>query len=286
MTRRTLVVAGLGAALTLACAPVPASAAPRFSCSRTVVTTTLELPDPLAPQGVRQVEVYRPPGPDSRRLPVVYLLHGFPGTDTDFADSGLVEQMDARLCAGQRFVAVVPDGSVPGNPDSEWADNPAGTFDLETFITTTLIHAVEGPDPRPAALRAIGGFSMGGFAAAAIAMRHRGTYRTVLSIAGYFHLDDPDHSLGMTVTAQSHHDPDVLLAAGRAAGMHVFLADGDNDTQPVVHGESQRYYADLHRHHVDAALTVVSGTHSLATFARSLPAALRFWKSRLPSSAG
>ena len=287
---RTRSFLAVGAALACGLVPTPAVAATRFSCRSTVTTTTLELPDPLAPDGVRQVKVYRPPGPDSRRLPVLYLLHGLPGTDTDFADSGLVEQMDGRLCAGERFVVAVPDGSVPATPaggpvDSEWADNPAGTFDLETFVTTTLIRGVEGVDPRPGGLRAIGGFSMGAFGAAAIAMRHPATYRTVLTVAGYFHVDDPDHSLGTTRTAVSHHDPNVLLSAGRAAGMHVFLADGDNDTLTVVDGESRRFYADLRRHHVDAELTPLRGGHSLALVSQALPSALSFWKSRLPRSA-
>src|SRR6266403_2167464 len=41
----------------------------------------LELPSGDADAKTREVWVYRPAVPDSADLPVVYLLHGYPGTD-------------------------------------------------------------------------------------------------------------------------------------------------------------------------------------------------------------
>jgi S-formylglutathione hydrolase FrmB len=270
---------------------VPALATTRtsFGCSERIVTSVVEVPDATAVGGTREVRIYRPPGPDSRRLPVLYLLHGLPGQDDDFARTGLVEQMDGRLCAGERFVAAVPDGNVAmtdsdGAYDTEWADDPEGRFDLESFVTGPLVRAVEGNLTRPAALRAIGGFSMGGFAAASIALRHPTTYRTILAFAGYFDIDDPDHALGNTATAQSHHSPDKLIH--QAKGMHIYLADGRSDTLRVVEGQSQDYAERLRVQHDDVRLAIVNGTHALSTFAAALPGALTFWRSRLPADAG
>lgn len=260
----------------------------RPPCAVPVVQSLLRVADTGAPNGQRDIRLYRPPGPDSRRLPVLYLLPGLPGTDNDFAKAALVEDLVGRYCAGQRFVVAVPDEQVTLNAgrlyDTEWADDPSGRFDLETFVTDTMVRAVEGNDRRVSALRAIGGFSMGGFAAASIAMRHPTEYSTVLAVAGYFHIDDPDEALGTSFATREAHDPDNLI--GGATRLHFFLADGDQDDLPVVAGESQRFTRKLAAHRVDVKLSIVRGGHTLGTLGNALPGALTFWHAKWPAGAG
>jgi len=261
----------------------PATATPSF-CGHAGTVSHLRVPDPAARGGFRAAWVYRPPGPPSPLVPVVYLLHGLPGDPSDFAGAGLTGDLDRSLCTTYRgFVVVAPDGTVPDGRDTEWADAPDGSFALESFVTGPLIAAVEGAQRRPASLRAIGGFSMGGFAAASLGLRHRDLYGTMLAVAGYFHLDDPDASLGQDRGLAEQHDPDRLLAA--APGLHVFLADGAADTLAVVAGESQRFAAELTARQVDTVLDIVPGGHDGSTLAAALPAAFAYAASRMPGVA-
>jgi S-formylglutathione hydrolase FrmB len=165
----------------------------------------------------RQIVEYVPPVADPRALPVVYLLHGLPGSAAELCTPTLGEVLLAAFRAGAApFLLACPDGNPATETDPEWADAAGGGSRLESFVTTAAITVVEGSALRNSGSRAIAGFSMGGFAAASIALRHPDRYGQVVSLAGYFHLDDPDHVFGNDASSQAAHDPTALLRiAGR-----------------------------------------------------------------------
>jgi predicted esterase len=252
-SRLALAVA-VGLGCLLGCPSGTAAATPS-PCGQLAVSI-LAVPDEGA---TRTVEVVRLPGPDTASTPVLYFLHGYPGTPASVAPTaeGLVR---AACATGHRLVVALPDGSV-GARDSEWGDSVDGSQDLEAFVTTVAIQAVEGAAPRPARLRIIGGFSMGGFGAAAIGMRHPALFGRVLAVAGYFHLDDPDHVFGTTEAQRSPHSPDHLVRAG--SPQRFFLVDGAQDPLALVHDESPRLARLLRSKHVAVQLYRPSGGHSL-----------------------
>lgn len=220
--------------------------------------------------------VYRPVAPESAELPVTYVLHGLPGGFGDAADAGLAAVLDAAACAGSApMVVVAPDGNDAGHHDTEWGDSAAGaTTDgarLETFVTQTLVGLVEGAHRRAASRRAIAGFSMGGYGATALALRHRDLYGQLAALSGYFHIDDPDHVFGADSAA---HDP--LRLASQARGLRVLLATASDDDDPVTRGETGRYAQVLRRVGAQPATLVVPGRHDVAFFSRVLPAVVDF----------
>lgn len=238
--------------------------------------TLLQLPDAGAPGDHRTVWVHRPAGPDSADLPVLYLLHGYPGSAADVARSTLGSQLDRLMCrSGRPIVIVAPDGNDAGNDDTEWSDDAHGRFDIESFLTGQLITAVEGAHRRPARLRAIGGWSMGGYGAAALALRNPSLYRQVVTFGGYFRVDDPDDAFG---TDDSAHSPDQLL--DNARGMRFFLAEGTQDYESLqigtIHGEADRFAALLGQ--IPAQVTVVhpQGGHNMGTWQQAFPAMITF----------
>lgn len=251
--------------------PYRVSAASRVCPSRGHAVT-MTVADAFADGGRRRVWVYRPAVPDSATLPVLYLLHGLPGSSDDFYNSGIAYDLDRAMCRGAApFVVAAPDGSTPSTFDNEWADDAAGRFKLESLITGRLIGAVEGAHRRTRHYRALGGFSMGGFAAASIAERHPSEYGQFAAVSGYFHIDDPDHVFG---DQAAQHDPDLL--APQASSMRVFLGDGDQQTDPSSYGETQRYAQSLIGSGQQIDEVVVHGDHSLATF-RALVPSLTAW---------
>src|SRR4051812_5534432 len=169
----------------------------------------------------RDVWIYEPAGVDPSTLPIVYFLHGVPGHARDVIDN-LASELDSTIAAGAPpFVLVAPDGNGDHHDDTEWADAADGTDDVETFVTTEVIPAVERSSARPRERRAIAGFSMGGYGAMNLAIRNPSLFSQVVSLAGYFHVDDPDGMFGRDPAVESANSPDQRVAD--AAGLRVLL---------------------------------------------------------------
>jgi enterochelin esterase-like enzyme len=135
--------------------------------------------------------VYLPPGYEAkanahRRYPVVYLLHGYPGSPIDwFRAAEVQDQMDAllRYHLVQPMLIVAPDASGGWLHDSEML-NQVGGPQVDTYLTHTVVAAVDAryrtiPDRSG---RAIGGVSSGGYGALNLGLRHQATYSVILSM--------------------------------------------------------------------------------------------------------
>ena len=223
----------------------------------------------------RPVLVYRPAVPDSADLPVLYLLHGSPGSANDPFDAGLPKVIDRLVAAGYPpFVLVAPDGNGTKHPDTEWANAVDGSDQFETFVTRNVIDAVEGPNRRDRSRRAIAGFSMGAYGAVNLAMRHPELYSQVVPIAGYFHVDDPSGVFGQQLAAIEANTPELHLANARR--QRILVVDGDQGNNRVVKGESQLFVQQLIAAHVPVSFERISGGHSWAFVASAFPDVARF----------
>ncbi|MDQ6873786.1 MAG: alpha/beta hydrolase-fold protein [Actinomycetota bacterium] len=265
--------------------PGPAGARRQQVACHAGIDSLIRIPDAgAAITGGRDLWIHRPAGPDRASLPVLYLLHGIPGSALAEAAGPLGARFDEIICRTHRpFVVAAPDGNAGG--DSEWGDAADGSFTLESMVTTRVIDAVEGGRRRPRQLRAIGGFSMGGFGATAIALRHPDLYGQVLSFGGYFRIDDPDHTFGADSDA---HDPGRLL--GAAGGLRLFLVEGADDHEALqlgsIHGEADRFAAQLRPLGVDVETDHPPGGHDPATWDAALPAAVSFLDAGWAARAG
>jgi S-formylglutathione hydrolase FrmB len=205
--------------------------------------------------------VWRPPGPDSASIPVIYLLHGYPGAAGDCARAGLAALLDQRLRDGYPPVVVAcPDGNGEHHSDTEWADSANGSDMVMSRVVAADIAAVEGTHRRPAALRVIAGFSMGGYGAMNIAMRNPGVFGSVVPIAGYFVLNDLSDMFGDSPAAMARNDPSAHPAAAR--GMTVILEEDADDPLPLIRGQAAWMAGLLRRAGVPATLRILPGSHS------------------------
>jgi S-formylglutathione hydrolase FrmB len=223
----------------------------------------------------RDVIVYRPPVPDSATLPVLYILHGYPGSADDPFDAGLPHIIDQLVAAGYPpFVLAAPDGTGTKHPDTEWANAVDGTDQFETFVTRNVIDAVEGTNRRDRSRRAIAGFSMGAYGAVNLALRHPDLYGQVVPLAGYFHVDDPSGVFGHQLAAIDANTPELHLANARRE--RILVVDGDQGNDRVVNGESQLFVQELVAAHVPASYEQIPGDHSWTFVAAAFPDVGRF----------
>jgi enterochelin esterase-like enzyme len=117
-----------------------------------------------------QMLVYLPAGyaqHPARRYPVLYLLHGTPGSpQTAYVNSlHVAPRMDLLIQQGMRpFIVAMPSGS-PGTYDraTEWANGPAPDQHWFTYLTRDVVGAVDSHfrTLRDARDRGIAGYSSG-----------------------------------------------------------------------------------------------------------------------------
>ena len=221
------------------------------------------------------VWVWRPPGPDSAAIPVIYLLHGYPGEARDCSSAGMASLLDQRLRDGYPSVVVAcPDGNGEHHSDTEWANSANGSDMVMSRVVSADVAAVEGTHRRPAALRVIAGFSMGGYGAMNIAMQNPGVFGSVVSISGYFVVNDLSDMFGDIPRVIARNDPSAHPALAR--GMNVILEEDAHDPLTLVRGQAARMARLLRAAGVPATLRILPGSHTWSYALRAFRDALTY----------
>jgi S-formylglutathione hydrolase FrmB len=239
--------------------------------------TTLDVPSADSDLKSRPVVVYRPAVPADVVLPVVYLLHGVPG-EPDRMIEAVKDTLDQAFTTGGAapFIVAAPTGGGNEHSDTEWADAADGKDMVETYLIKNVIPAVEGNSPRPASMRAIVGFSMGGYGAANLALRHPDLFGQFAALAGYFHVDDPAGMFGTDSKLQAANTPDDMVA--KAAGKRVLLLEDQDETDSLIQGEASEFAQRLHDCgcNVDLNWHLEPGGHSYDFVTGSFPKVITF----------
>ncbi|MBZ0232406.1 MAG: esterase family protein, partial [Deltaproteobacteria bacterium] len=155
----------------------------------------------------KRYKVYLPAGYDalaSRRYPVVYMLHGLGGDETNWVDGGKLDAVADQLRL--QAIVVMPDGDdsfyvnsvtppdqaaclaakPPFSREQRAEDYCVAHARYEDYITRDLVGHVDATYRTIAERRArgIGGLSMGGFGALQLAMRHPELFAATASHSG------------------------------------------------------------------------------------------------------
>lgn len=185
------------------------------------------------------VWVYTPPGydPSGRvRYPVVYLIHGDPGTSADwFTLGGADEVLDAMIHAKviPPVIAVAPDVNGGGIRDGECLDSLDGGPQVESWLYQDLVPWVDTSLPTRADWqhRILGGMSAGGFCALDQGLRHPDVWGGIVSLEGY---GDPGEQAATAMgydlaelqhVSPSHYIPTMTILRT----MPIFLNVGELD---------------------------------------------------------
>jgi S-formylglutathione hydrolase FrmB len=217
------------------------------------------------------VWVWRPPGPDSATIPVLYYLHGYPGEASDPFTDGMAGVLDHLLDEGNPpFVFASVDGNGERYSDTEWANSASGDEQVMSRVVDAAIPAVEGTHMRDAAHRAIAGFSMGGYGAMNIAMRNPGVFGQETSIAGYYVVNDLSGMFGGRRAVIALNTPSAHPSWAR--GMRVLLDEDASDQYSLIKGQAAWMAGLLRQAGVPVQVHIQPGTHDWA-YAR---AAMRY----------
>jgi S-formylglutathione hydrolase len=211
----------------------PGAAAPTAHHGRVVVDTLQSsylAGNPLGDSPARELRVYLPPGygTATRRLPVVYLLHGFGGSPEQWTGERfqVAAAMDSLIASGriQPLILVIPDGhNALGG--SFFAD-AAATGRWGSYLEEEVVTHVDARYRTLATSRSRGvvGYSMGGRAALDLAARRPDRFGAVYAMSpcclGPALLQDlPEGHAAMNQLLDAGSRADLL-----GAGFHARLA--------------------------------------------------------------
>ena len=232
--------------------------------SRTYLTGTLvelQVQSHEADYPMRTIYTWTPPlvNRDPSTLPVVYFLHGWPGSPSSMI-AGVVPSLVKDFATGTTpFIAAFPDGNAKTHFDSEWADSSDGKAMVETWLTTNAITAVEGSRIRSRDERAIVGFSMGGYGSGMIALHHPDLYGQVATLAGYFIVDDLTAAFKGSVKI-AYQSPINFL--GAAKKLRWFMAEARDDYTTPIRGQMASWSKKLAALKIPVVTNAPTGGHS------------------------
>ena len=227
--------------------------------------TQVKVASPETDFPIRNVYVWTPPVPAEQvqNLPVVYMLHGWPGSPNGLMAATIKEFAREFKNGAKPFLAVYPDGNASTHIDSEWADSYDGKAMIETWLTKNVISAVEGKNIRPKTNRAILGFSMGGYGAAIIGLHHPDLYSQVITLAGYFVTDDLTNAYGGIKDQPAkvaYQTPNNFLKT--ATNSRWFLGESPQDFTALIRGQAAAWGAKLKTKKASYLISMVPGGHS------------------------
>ncbi|MGN7860862.1 alpha/beta hydrolase [Microbacterium sp. 22303] len=181
--------------------------------------------------------VYLPPGYDkpdnTSRYPVLYVLHGAPGSAADWFAGGRIDYLlDTLIGAGSipPMIVVSPDLNAGAERvDDEPLDVPGGP-QLETFVTNDVVTWADANlrTQADAEHRLIGGMSSGGLGSLLYGLHRPDLFGGVVSIMPY--TKPYTAAVVADAEARKRNTPlDVIAARGTATSQKIFLGQGDGE---------------------------------------------------------
>jgi len=248
-------------------------------------TDTFDVASPALGGRRQQVVVYLPPGYDSnaaKRYPVLYLLHGSPGTPHAFLHElrmGVLDDVYTTLKRAQPLILVMPFGSTGQFTDKEWANGYRPNEAWETFLVRDVMRAVDSRflTIRSRTGRAVAGLSEGAYGALNIGLHHPGEFAVLESWSGYENADPLRSIFGTSPARLEWNSPAVLLPriapTLRRDHTYIWFYTGTTDRLEAQNEAFARSLAKLDVHH---RFFVVQGGHEWAVWRRYAPNAYLF----------
>lgn len=235
------------------------------TCEETVgEVETLTYPGVVIPQEI-PVRVYTPPcyeASDQIAYPAVYLLHGYPFSDSQWDNLGADELADQEIAneVWPPFLMVMP---LQPEPLFRGTDGGPGSYESELLEgLLPYIDNLYRTDPRPRS-RALAGISRGGVWALEVAFSHPGTFNTVAALSPALAVNSP----------RPDYDPFVLVHSAPRLPERILLLAGEGDW---AREETERLSEVLTTMDVEHSLTIVPGGHQIETWEAALESVLSF----------
>ena len=220
---------------------------------------------------------YRRLAARGHRFPVLYLLHGDPGSPYVFPRAGALE-VEENVLLKRRLIrpmiVVMPSGrsGLFGGSGTEWANAGAGLY--EDYVVEVMRHIdAHYATIRNRQARGIGGLSEGGFGALNITLHHLDLFSVAESWSGYFREFRTGPFSHSSYALIRYNSPVLLVpqiaARIRSLGYRAWLYQGQVDSQKPAH--IQTMAARLHAAGAEVHYAFFPGGHDWGLWRAQLP---------------
>lgn len=249
--------------------------------------TSSVYPSPALGGILRQYMIYLPPlyaSSPQTRYPVIYLLHGSPGTlESWFGGAHVDVSTNALLATGKirGVILVSPDGNGPLYKSSQWANSFDKRQLMENSIVDDLVPYIDSHyrTIADAAHRVIAGLSDGGYGAVNIALHHPNIFGTTISLSGFFHaITSPVFGTSSATAAyRAYNSPAtyVMTRNGLKAGHSLKFIIGVGTNDHTFYPLNIAFYQELRQIGLRVSSIEGPGGHSwqlwASLFAQALP---------------
>ncbi|MBI2324137.1 MAG: OpgC domain-containing protein [Chloroflexi bacterium] len=232
--------------------------------------------------------VYVPPGYDddpTARYPVLYMLHGGSGTNSEWLDYGLIDAAEALMSSGEiaPMIIVLPQGdqeywidhvvdAATGSNGAKWGSYLALEVVPQIDVRYRTITSSAG--------RAIGGLSMGGHAAMELPMN----FPAIWSVIGAHSpalrpVGDAPTYLGSGADFAARDPLSLIAAKPTLAATYEWWIDA-GDADPWL-AQAAAIHAALDALGIASVLRVAPGDHSLSYWSTNAADYLRYYAGAL-----
>ncbi|MCU1352239.1 MAG: putative esterase [Acidimicrobiales bacterium] len=177
-------------------------------------------------------------------------------------------------CAFALLLGACSSGSGATIPASSGGVGPGaqptgkGAVLTQTYITRCRTSVTGVTPPRARRKGSLG------FGAINLAQRHPDVFGQVATVAGYFHVDDPDGVFSDNGSVEKANTPDQNV--DRMKGLRVFLLDAGQENLKLVVGETKRFADLLINARIPVQLDYAPGSHNTEYAVAQLPALADF----------
>jgi enterochelin esterase-like enzyme len=234
--------------------------------------STLEkttLPFQIGPD--RNVIIYLPKGYDKNnpkhRFPVLYMLHGSPGQETDWLQGGDAEKTLDKLIDNKTIpplIVVFPDGNGGVTKDTQYINSFDGKQRNEDFIVKTVVGYIDKNylTLPSAKYRAIGGLSSGGYGALNLSLKHQDVFGYAIVLSGYGNIDKnyiSNELIHDSVQIIHDNSPEQYIPSLKATSTKVVLIFGKQDE---LYQDNLNVYNELKNAGFPVEQQVYDGVHN------------------------
>ncbi len=228
-------------------------------------------------------EVYLPSGYNAAanqqtRYPVVYLLHGAPGSYDNWVKVGGAKVQADTLLAQRKIrpmIIVTPQGS-PWRfaTSTEYVNGPLGNW--ATYVTRDLVRQIDGRYRTVASKngRAIAGLSEGGYAAMNLGLKNKDEFGVIGSFSGYFTETANQQAFGGNKRLVRQNSPASYLRQLKEPLPAIYFYVGNSD--PPYTKENQQFAQQLKARGSSYTFHLYPGGHSWTLWRGHLPDFLIF----------
>ena len=220
------------------------------------------------PGDAQASSIYLPPGyAPTERYPVLYLLHGLPGSPAEYWNALQL----AQHLGEPPFIVVTPAGPTDGEWTGQW----------EHYVVDDAVPWVDAhlSTIRSARGRVLEGLSAGGYGAVDIGLRHPSVFGGVGSWDGYFTPFRDGPLAHATAEQLAAHDPMLLVreeaATLRHDGMRFYVSAGGNHGAIRTSG-SLAFARELRRLRLPLEVWLLPRAERGHFWTATVPTALRF----------